>query len=80
MARLFSHAILPHTRTHAVYCIRRSRGSCVQVRILLACLFLPRRELESLHEPLQSLADVARNDDDEWVKVTALALGDCQGV
>lgn len=52
---------------------------CLQVRLLLACAFLPLQQLSELHAELSALADTARSDDDEWVRVVAAAVGNLDG-
>lgn len=50
-----------------------------QVRVLLICLFLPRAELLEFKPELQLLAQQARVDDDEWVRVVGEAVGNYDG-
>ena len=51
----------------------------VKVRLLLAPLFLRKQERDSLKDSLQVLADKLCLDDDDWVKITAHAVGRYEG-
>ncbi|KAL0049092.1 hypothetical protein WJX82_006169 [Trebouxia sp. C0006] len=51
----------------------------IKVRLLLAPLFLRKQERDRLKDSLQVLADKLCLDDDEWVKVTAYAVGRYEG-
>ena len=51
----------------------------IKVRLLLAPLFLRKQERDSLKDSLQVLADKLCLDDDDWVKVTAYAVGRYEG-
>lgn len=51
----------------------------IKVRLLLAPLFLRKQERDSLKDSLQVLADKLCLDDDDWVKVTAHAVGRYEG-
>ena len=51
----------------------------IKVRLLLAPLFLRKQERDSLKDYLQVLADKLCLDDDDWVKITAHAVGRYEG-
>lgn len=51
----------------------------IKVRLLLAPLFLRKQERDSIKGTLQVLADKLCLDDDDWVKVTAYAVGRYEG-
>ena len=51
----------------------------IKVRLLLAPLFLRKQERDNLKDSLQVLADKLCLDDDDWVKVTAYAVGRYKG-
>ena len=51
----------------------------IKVRLLLAPLFLRKQERDSLKDSLQVLADKLCLDDDDWVRVTASAVGRYEG-
>ena len=51
----------------------------IKVRLLLAPLFLRKQERDNLKDSLQVLADKLCLDDDDWVKVTAYAVGRYEG-
>ena len=51
----------------------------IKVRLLLAPLFLRKQERDSLKDSLQVLADKLCLDDDDWVKITANAVGRYEG-
>lgn len=51
----------------------------IKVRLLLAPLFLRKQERDRLKDSLQVLADKLCLDDDDWVKVTAYAVGRYEG-
>ena len=51
----------------------------IKVRLLLAPLFLRKQEGDNLKDSLQVLADKLCLDDDDWVKVTAYAVGRYEG-
>lgn len=51
----------------------------IKVRLLLAPLFLRKQERDTLKDSLQVLADKLCLDDDDWVRVTAYAVGRYEG-
>jgi hypothetical protein len=51
----------------------------VKVRLLIACELLPAARKTELSAELASLAESARADDDEWVRVMGCAVGDFSG-
>lgn len=52
----------------------------VRVRVLLAPMFLRRQELAELRSALNQLKATATNDNDEWVRVMAAAVGSYDGI
>lgn len=51
----------------------------VKVRLLLACLLLGKSSKADCAEELEQLANFARSDDDEWVRIMGAAVGDFSG-
>lgn len=51
----------------------------VKVRLLIACLLLPKAKRAELQEELCELARAACNDDDEWVRVMGYAVDGFSG-
>uniref|UniRef100_A0A7S3QZW1 NELF-A N-terminal domain-containing protein n=1 Tax=Dunaliella tertiolecta TaxID=3047 RepID=A0A7S3QZW1_DUNTE len=58
---------------------RGKLDNMVKVRILIICLFLPRAELTGFKSELMQLAEQAKRDDDEWVRVMGEAVGNFDG-
>ncbi len=47
----------------------------VKVRLLIACLFLSKQERRQMADDLSQLAELAKGDEDEWVRTIGLAVG-----
>ena len=52
----------------------------IRVRVLLAPMFLRRQEFAELRSALITLKTTAANDNDEWVRVMAAAVGPYDGI
>ena len=51
----------------------------VKVRLMLACLMLSKADKAECAEELQQLGELARRDDDEWVRIMGAAVADFNG-
>lgn len=51
----------------------------VKLRLLMACMSINEQQLEECREELDQLGAIAKEDEDEWVKMMAHAVGDFSG-